>query len=361
MKIVIKVGTQSILAADGTLLETAVSSLVSQIAALVKDGHDVALVSSGAVGSGRRVARTQLQLECGSETAEKQMLASLGQPALMQTYSRLFKPHGMAPAQLLLTKQDFQTRHHYLNIARLLREILAHKNIIPVINENDSVSVQELMFTDNDELSGLIAAQMNADKLIILSCVAGVYDGHPDDAASRVISVVNPAKSGWPQAFAVKSAQGRGGMASKLGTARKMAELGIATHIAALSEKNVIARIVAGESVGTAILPARKKSNIKKWMAFTDGKKGGAVHINAPLLELLKENRRVISLLPVGITKCTGDFQKGDVIDIAAPSGKRIGIGIARYGADKLREYAGQKGKPAIVHYDHLHIRTGDL
>jgi glutamate 5-kinase len=361
MKIVIKVGTQAILAADGTLLRPALSALVRQIAALVRDGHDIALVSSGAVGSGRRVARENLGETFGSDIGEKQVLASLGQPELMQTYARLFKPHGFTPAQLLLTRQDFQTRQHYLNIARLLREILAHKKIIPVINENDSVSVQELMFTDNDELAGLIAAQMNADKLIILTSVKGVYDGAPEDAAAKVIPVIDPEKHGWPQVSAARTAQGRGGMVSKLGTARKMSELGITTHIAAMSDKNALRRIAAGKKTGTVILPMRRKSNIKKWIAFSDGKKSGVVHINAPLLEIIRENKRVISLLPVGVTKCTGTFEKGDLIEIAAPGGKKIGVGIARYGADRLREYIGQKGKPAIIHYDHLHIRTGEL
>ncbi|MBI1216089.1 MAG: glutamate 5-kinase [Alphaproteobacteria bacterium] len=361
MKIVIKIGTQAILAPDGTLLRRALSSLVRQVAALAKDAHDVALVSSGAVGSGRRVARETLGQDFGSTIGEKQVLASLGQPQLMQTYSRLFKPHGLSPAQLLLTKQDFQTRQHYLNIARLLREILAHKKIIPVINENDSVSVEELMFTDNDELSGLIAAQINADKLIILTSVKGVYDGAPDDPSSKVIPVIDAEKDGWPQVSTARTAQGRGGMVSKLGTARRMSELGITTHIAALSEKNALLRIMKGDGIGTTVLPARKKSNIKKWIAFSAGGKNGVVQINAPLLEILKENKRVVSLLPVGITKCSGDFEKGDLVEIAAPGGKKIGVGIARYGAEKLREYIGQKGKPAVIHYDHLHIRTGDL
>jgi glutamate 5-kinase len=359
MKIVIKVGTQAILAPDGTLLKSIASALVKQVVTLQQDGHHVALVSSGAVGSGRRVAREILGRDYGSSIGEKQVLASLGQHELMHAYATLLKPYKMAAAQLLLTKQDFQTRQHYLNIARLLREILGQKNIVPIINENDSVAIEELMFTDNDELSGLIAAQMNADKLIILTGVKGVYDGHPDHPGSKLIPVIHAAEKNLPEISDAKSAQGRGGMLSKLGTARKMSDLGITTHIASIHEENIIARIVGGEQVGTVILPAKKKSNIKKWIAFSDGKQSGVIHINAPLFDILKKNERVISILPVGIAKCSGDFKKGDLIEIAAPNGQKIGVGIARYGADKLQEYLGLKSKPEFIHYDHLHLDIG--
>lgn len=359
MTIVIKVGTQAILAENGAPLDKVLADLTGQIASLVKGGRQVVLVSSGAVGSGRHAARGLLGREYGATTGEKQLLAALGQPELMHTYRQLFAPHGIATAQLLLTKQDFHTRQHYLNIARLLREVTAEKNILPIINENDSVSIEELMFTDNDELSGLIAAQMNAEKLVILTSVDGVYTGHPDDPASVKIDIIDPKKDSWPEAHAGKTAQGRGGMATKLNTARKMSELGIATHIASLKTDHVLTRIAAGEQVGTTILPRARKSSLKKWMAFTAGAKGGQITVNAKLHDLLQSGGRAMSLLPVGIEKVDGDFMKGDLIDILSPSGNKIGIGIARYGAERLREYIGQKGKPEIVHYDHLHIRTG--
>lgn len=360
MTIVIKVGTQAILAGDGAPLAQTLENLTAQIAGLIRGGHQVALVSSGAVGSGRHAARKRLGREYGKTTGEKQLLAALGQHELMRTYAELFAPHGIAVAQLLLTKQDFQTRQHYLNIARLLREVTAEKNILPVINENDSVSIEELMFTDNDELSGLIAAQMNADRLIILTSVDGVYDGHPDDPQSKKIDVIDPQKDIWPEAHAGKTAQGRGGMATKLGTARKMSELGITTHIASLKTEGVLTRLAAGERLGTTILPRARKSSLKKWMAFTGGAaQTGSITVNTKLADMLRAGGKAMSLLPVGIDTIGGDFKKGDLIDILAPDGVKIGIGIARYGADRLREYMGQKGKPEIIHYDHLHIRTG--
>jgi glutamate 5-kinase len=355
MKIVIKVGTQSILSSDGTPFEPIMLHLVEQIVMLQKAGHHVVLVSSGAVSSGRKAAKQTLGRQYGNSIGEKQLLASLGQPELMRLYSALFKEHNMLVSQLLLTKHDFQTRQHYLNIARLLREILQQKNIVPIINENDSVAIEELMFTDNDELAGLIAAQMNVEKLIILSNVKGVYTGHPDEPGSEIISIIDPEK-GWPEVSAAKSAHGRGGMSSKLATARKMSGLGITTHIASIEVPSVITRIIAEEPLGTRILPSKKKSNIKKWMAYNNSKQNGAIAINEGLFALLKENKRVLSILPVGIEQCSGDFKKGDLVEIINPKGEKIGIGIAKYDSNKLSEYLGQKDKSVFIHYDHLHI-----
>lgn len=355
MKIVIKVGTQSILSEDGTPLESILLSLVQQIVALQQKGHHVVLVSSGAVGTGRKVARETLGREYGSSIGEKQVLASLGQHELMHFYSRLFREHHILASQLLLTKLDFHTRQHYLNISRLIHEVLEHKNIIPIINENDSVAIEELMFTDNDELAGLIAAQIGADKLIILSNVAGVYTGHPHDQSAELIPVINPQK-GWPKISAIVSQHGRGGMMSKLGTARTMSGLGIATHIASMNEKNVIARVVDGDTVGTLVLPSTKKSTIKRWMAFSTGQKHGAIYVNACLYELLKENKQVMSILPVGIEKTSGEFMKNDLVDILSPTGEKIGVGIAKYDTVTLQDHCGKKNRPVFIHHDHLYI-----
>ena len=354
MRIVIKVGTQSILSSDGTPFEPIMFSLVEQIVTLQKAGHHVVLVSSGAVASGRKVASQFLGRQYGGSIGEKQVLASLGQYELVHVYASMLKKHNMLASQLLLTKQDFQTRQHYLNISRLLREILGQKNIVPIINENDSVAIEELMFTDNDELSGLIAAMINADKLIILSNVEGVYTKHPNEIGSELISVISP-KHVWPEVSAVKSLHGRGGMISKLGTARKMSNLGITTHIASINHPSVIMRILNEETLGTTILPAPKKSNIKRWIAYSE-KQTGSITINSCLLDIIKENKRVISILPVGIVQFTGDFKRGDLVEILAPNHEKIGVGLAKYDAVKLNEYLGQSAKPEFIHYDHLHI-----
>ncbi|HHT0591771.1 TPA: glutamate 5-kinase [Legionella anisa] len=354
MKIVIKVGTQSILSSDGTPFEPIMLHLVEQIVTLQKAGHQVVLVSSGAVASGRKVASQFLGRQYGSSIGEKQVLASLGQYELMHVYASMLKEHNMLASQLLLTKQDFQTRQHYLNISRLLHEILGNKKIIPIINENDSVAIEELMFTDNDELSGLIAAMINADKLIILSNVEGVYTKHPNETGSELISIIDP-KNTWPEVSSVKSLHGRGGMISKLGTARKMSNLGVTTHIASINHSSVIMRILNDEALGTTILPTKKRSNIKRWIAYSE-KKTGSITINSCLVKIIKENKRIISILPVGIEKFTGEFKRGDLIEILTPNNEKIGIGLAKYDAIKLNEYLGQSSKPEFIHYDHLHI-----
>jgi glutamate 5-kinase len=355
MKIVIKVGTQAILSSDGTPVENIMDSLVKQIATLSQMGHHIILVSSGAVGSGRKIARHLLGREYGNTIGEKQVLASLGQHELMSIYSKMFKAHHLLASQILLTKQDFQTRKHYLNIARLLREILEHKNIIPIINENDSVAIEELMFTDNDELAGLIAAQINADKLIILSNVQGVYDNHPSDPNSQLIHIIDP-EINLPEVSHEKSTQGRGGMLSKLTTARKMSDLGITTHITSIENTDAILRLVQEESLGTKILPRKKKSNIKKWIAYNAEKQNGSITINEKLLLILKENKKVLSILPIGIEKVAGHFKKGDLIEILSPLNQKIGIGIAKYDQQKLQEYLGKKDVPEFIHYDYLHL-----
>lgn len=351
MKIVIKVGTQAILTDNGDMREDVIKSLVNQIASVQKQGHQVVFVSSGAVGSGRRVARESLGREYGHSVAEKQVLASLGQHELMRTYATFFKPYGLLSSQLLLTKQDFRTKKHYYNIAQLLRETLNHRHIIPVINENDSVAIEELMFTDNDELSGLLAAQLGADKLIILSSIQGVYDAHPEDPAAKLIPLITAkeiSSSGkWGNVSPRKSTQGRGGMVSKLSTARKMSLLGITTHIAHVDEPEVLLKIANAttgeETIGTTILPSTKKSGTKRWMAFQYDQSPGSIYLNFCLSQILTERRQVLSILPIGIDKLTGFFEKGDLVDVISSDGKKIGIGIARYDSDKLNEFIGQK------------------
>lgn len=355
MKIVVKIGTQSILSEQGEPIISVISSVVEQIVKLQKNGYQIVLVSSGAVAFGRNVARQELGKEYGSSLGEKQVLSSLGQHEIMHIYAQMFKKHNLLTSQLLLTKQDFQTRRHYLNIARLITETLAHNNIIPIVNENDSVAVEELMFTDNDELAGLIAAQINANKLIILSTIEGVYTEHPHDPSAELISIIDPEK-GWPDVSNTKSTHGRGGMVSKLSTARKMSKLGIETHIACITQQNIIEKLSMGEQVGTKILAYKKKSNIKRWIAYSDQQKSGEIFINTCLNELLQENKRVISILPVGIESYSGPFRKGDIVEIFDPNKQAVGIGIARYDSEQLEELIGQKNKPAFIHYDHLHI-----
>lgn len=355
MKIIIKVGTQSILSADGSPIYSVLNSLINQIIYLKNLGHQVILVSSGAVGSGRKIAKDYLDKKYGDTVGEKQLLASIGQPELMNIYSNMFKNEKFLVSQLLLTKQDFHTRQNYLNIARLLTELLEHQHVVPIVNENDSVAIEELMFTDNDELAGLIAAQINADLLILLTNVDGVFTSHPNDPESKLINIIDP-NLGWPNVSTVKSKLGRGGMVSKLEIAKKMSSLGINTAIANVNADSIILKILNREATGTIILASKRKSNIKRWIAFSHRDFLPAIIINDNLISLLRRDERVISILPIGIEEFRGECKKGDLIDILNSNNEKIGVGIARYDFLRLKDYLKLQNKPAFIHYDHLHI-----
>ncbi|GAB4393726.1 MAG: glutamate 5-kinase [Gammaproteobacteria bacterium] len=360
MKIVIKVGTRAILAADGGINMHSLSHLVAQIGELKKQQHAVILVSSGAVAQGRHLACKTLGAHYGKTAPEKQLLASIGQHELMHHYTQLFKHYGLLTAQLLLTTQDFQSREHYLNIAQLLQAMLNQPLIMPIANENDSVTVNNIMFTDNDELAGLLAAQINADKLILLTSVQGVYDGDPQDPQAKIISIINP-QDKWHSVSSVKTSEGRGGMLSKLNIARKLSDLGTTTHIAYVDEPSILTELVNDKRIGTTVLPFKKKSNLKRRIAFNFMPNTGAIQINANLLKLLIAGDKVLSILPVGIQTIIGNFARGDLIDIVTPDHIKIGIGIARYSATELNNYLGQHNKPEIIHYDQLYLDSNQL
>lgn len=355
MKVVIKVGSQTILSAQGEVLESVMVDIVRQIIMLQKDGVQVVLVSSGAVGLGRSIARKIGGRNYGNSVADKQLLASLGQPRLMAIYARLCEEHGAMAAQLLLTKHDFNTKQNYINILRLLQKTISQPKILTIINENDSVAIDELMFTDNDELSGIIAAQIGADKLLLLTSIDGVYDKNPEQADAKLIPIIS-IKDTLPELSGTKTALGRGGMSSKLNTARKMANVGVMTHIANISEPNVILRLVAGEEIGSRVIPVHKQAGRKKYLAFGQNEIRAKVMVNPCVLKILASGQTCISILPVGIEKIYGDFAKSDLIEIVDGQQNKIGVGVARYNSQKLREYLGGKNHPPLIHYDYLHL-----
>jgi glutamate 5-kinase len=194
----------------------------------------------------------------------------------------------------------------------------------------------------------------------VLTTVDGVYDKHPDETGAQLISVIDPSKEDkMPDISSTTSTHGRGGMISKLGVARKLSGLGVTTHIANIANDNVLLNLVKGVAIGSTVIADKKKSNIKRWMAFSDWQKNGSIQVNAGLFDLLKSAKSAISILPVGLEACTGDFSKGDLIEVVSPGKQQIGIGIARYDSKTLRESLGKKNMPEIIHYDHLHIKIG--
>jgi len=356
VNLVVKIGTLALSGVGGAPNIALLEQLAAQIAALKKLHHNVIIVSSGAVGTGRALNKKHAALKHCDDVAERQILAALGQAQLMTLYQAQLAPHGLLAAQILLTKQDFRTRDHHKHMTHLFAALEQQPHIVPIVNENDSVTVDELMFTDNDELAGLLAAMINADRLIILSHIKGVYDRSPSDAGATVIPLIDwQTKSGMPADIKGKSPGGRGGMTSKLGIARKMAALGVRAHIASAHEENVIARLLKDEAVGTTILPLPGKRNaVKRWLASEINLAPASVTANACLADIIR-GVDPVSLLPVGISAVTGAFVKGDLVQVIDEKGKRLALGVARYDATALRRMLGKKQQPVFIHYDQLH------
>ena len=243
-RIAIKVGSNVLTRADGTLDITRMSALTDQIAELHRRGVEVILVSSGAVASGRSEVHPDMELD---SVAARQIFSAVGQAKLMNRYCDLFRSHGISCGQVLTTKSSLEIPQHYDNQKGCIESLLSC-GIIPIVNENDTISITELMFTDNDELSGWMAEMMSCDMLIILSNIDGVYDGDPSDPSSSLIALVTPGKDdveGYIQTS--KSSFGRGGMHTKCSVACRVAAAGMPVVIANGKRDNVIVRIIDGD------------------------------------------------------------------------------------------------------------------
>lgn len=354
-RIVIKVGTNVITRNNGKLNITSISHLVDQLAQLKQQNIEVILVSSGAVGAGRSMMEVPQNM---SKIVRRQVLSAIGQVRLMEIYRQLFANQQLFCAQVLATKEDFRDRQHYLNMKACFHALIRDK-IIPIVNENDVVAVDELMFTDNDELAGYIAAMCNAEALIILSSVDGVLTGAPDIPDSKVIPEIDPLdEENLKFILPTRSSFGRGGMHTKFRIAQKAAKVGISTYIANGSRQNILLDILNGNYIGTRFKPQQNVSNVKKWMAYSEEEEKGKVIINEGAAKAIRDMEKVSSLLPVGVTKIEGDFQKGDLILILSEAGKTIGYGLAQYDATTAKTYLGQQGHKALIHYDYLFVET---
>lgn len=353
-RVVVKIGTSVLSKEDGHIDESVLENIADQISDLKKSGVEIVLITSGAVGSGRGL----LKLSSETETiADKQVFAAVGQVKLMETYAKLFRRRDYLCAQILVTKEDFRDCGHYQNMRCCFLNLL-RDGIVPIVNENDAIAIKELVFTDNDELAGLIAAQLGADAVMILTSVEGVLDGSPADPSSKIIPEIDFKNIAILQKHITreKTNVGRGGMITKFAIAKKLISSGIAVHIASGKRRNVLRDIVDGRAVGTRFIPFRKISGVKRRLAYSEGLTMGAVVVNECAEDMLVSKGRIMSLLPVGITKINGDFKKGDVVEIRSARNKKIGFGISAYDSDKVKEAAGKKGGRPVIHYDYMFI-----
>ena len=337
-KIVIKIGTRVLTNQDGLVDKNRIMELSKQVVKLRLKGFSVVIVSSGSIGAG--ISALGLQKR-PSSLPELQAAAAIGQGKLIEVYNECFKKHGYHAAQLLLTRQDFEDRQRYLNTCNTLHSLLNFKTI-PIINENDTISVEEITFGDNDILSALVTNLLRADLLILLSSVDGLYTTPPAPGKScRVLSVVDSISDDIKKlAFKQKTKEGVGGMESKFEAANIATGSGEAVIIANGMQSDILSKIMNYDDVGTLFVPYNKKiTSRKRWIGFTVKPKG-KIYIDEGALSALQKKGK--SLLPSGVVKIEGKFIKGDVVSIVDVGEKReVARGLMNYSADEVRKVKG--------------------
>jgi len=340
-RIVIKIGSKILTDENGHFNKVVVENLVKDIASIKeKENIEVAIVSSGAVALGRE-AKSLGKFEVGTSAIKydkailkEQILASIGQPRLMAFYCDEFKKYKLTCGQILATRAVFADREAYLSI-RTVTESLIKLNVIPIFNENDVLSPEELDFSDNDQLASMVAAMLVADKLILLSNVDGVYN-NIDKGDRQVVPVIEKASNYFKNIDDSKS-QGKGGMKSKLIIADLINSLGIDMYIANGKNKKVISKIINGEKIGT-FFPAKSKKvkAIKNWLATAAVGKG-KIYVSTYLADILRK-KQTASILITGVAKIEGKFKKGEVVGIYNDDKKLLGRGLTRCSSKEIEQ-----------------------
>lgn len=352
-RVVVKIGTKVINNDKGVLDKQRIANIVEQVIALKKQGYDIALVSSGAMGAGKMLLNTSERLK---GVSEKQLYSAIGQAHLIEQYAKLFRKAHLLCAQVLATKEDFRDSVHFFNMRNCL-EVLLNDKVIPIINENDVVAVGELTFTDNDELAGLVASMLNADKLIILSTVDGLLDN-----TDTIPSVVNVIEYEDQDKFKLlvspdKSEAGRGGMTTKFEIAKRLANQGIEVIIANGTTKNTIVDAIEGvDNVGTRFIAGKRLTNAKRRIAHSDGLVRGKAFVNHGAVERIIQKEGANSLLLVGVTEIEGSFEKGSLIEIFNENAIKIGYGMSQYESNEAQQNIGKKNLKPLIHYDYMFI-----
>ena len=353
-RIAIKVGSNVITQTDGSLNDGRILRLVEDVAILYKQGTEVILISSGAVAAGRSEVSPSKKTNI---VAAKQIWAAIGQVKLMSSYQFLFGKYGIQAGQLLATKESFRDRRHYLNMKNCISAMLENR-VLPIVNENDTVAVNELMFTDNDELSGLITSMMDCKSLIILSNVDGVYNGIPGREGTELITTIDKESEDIDKYISSeKSGFGRGGMLTKCSIARKIASQGVDVFIANGTRDSIISDIVRRKEVPYThfIASSKKATGVKKWLSHSDTFAKGAVVINTGAKAALLDEKAT-SLLMIGIIRVDGFFKSGDIVRIIDEDGNNIGLGKSQYDSKKAEQSIGKKLNKPFIHYDYLVI-----
>jgi glutamate 5-kinase len=362
-RVVLKLGTRVLTHADGSLALTRLFAVVEAAAGLRRVGREVLLVSSGAVGLGRDALGLG---RVPDELSERQACAAVGQTRLMGLYDSGFSRLGLVCGQVLLSQGDFDDRLRYLNLRGTLTTLL-RRGVVPVINENDAVSTDELAFVegerrrifgDNDRLSALVAVKLDAELLVLLTDVPGVYDRDPPDHEdARLLTRVDDPDSLGPVPASPGSAVSRGGMRSKIEAVTVAARGGCQAVIATGMDATALPRVLAGGEVGTWF-PARGGLDARRrWIAFAVAPRG-TLQLDDGAVEAVR--RRGASLLAAGVARVEGEFKRGDVVELRGPGGELVGRGIVHCDAAGARAWcggqppAGVRNHHALVHRDHM-------
>lgn len=345
-RIVIKLGTGILTDARKRPDQVQFAQLVAQVAGLRATGHEVVMVTSGAVGAGMGVLGFEARPR---ELADLQACAAVGQSRLMAMYEALFRHYELGVAQVLLTHEDLADHRRHLNARNTLLTLL-QRGVVPIINENDAVSVTELKFGDNDRLSALVASLLPADLLVILTTAEGLIENYGKPDARRLSVVEHLDEQVEAEAGGTTSATAVGGMRTKIDAAKIVLRSGIPLVIANGRRFDALARILAGEDEGTLFLPRPGRlPGRKRWIAFYH-RAAGTLVIDDGAREALCGRGR--SLLAPGVSEVDGDFAAGDVVRICDQSGRELARGIARLGAEELRHRGRAPGE--VVHRDDL-------
>lgn len=357
-RVVVKVGTGVVARSDGRLALGRMGDLVEQLSSLRAEGREVILVTSGAVGLGaERLGFTKKPVSI----VDRQACAAAGQSSLMAFYDGLFRRMGGSCAQVLLTGSDFKERHRYVHLAGTLQRLL-DLGCVPIINENDTVSTAELaltgptVFGDNDRLSALVASGLDADALVLLSDVDGVYDRPPKEPGAIRISVFGEDSD---VRLGSSSALGRGGMGAKIAAAQQGAESGVQVVVANGHEPGVLAKIFAGEDEGTLFVAAPRMNRRRRWLAYATVP-AGRLLVNEGAVRALTD--KGASLLLPGVIAVEGEFEEGGIVSVVGPDGVEFARGRCERSSGALRqaiEVAPGKKSRAVVHRDHVVLMQG--
>ena len=365
-RLLVKVGTRVVTDPDGGLDMIFLDRLARQLARLKDRDVESIVVTSGAVHLGRQVLRHARAKET---LTYRQAAAAIGQPELMRSYSEALSAHGLIGAQVLLTMDDMNDRQRYLNVRNEL-ELLLKSHIIPIINENDSVSVEGVTFVENDRLAAIVATKMRVDLLVFLSDQPGLFTDNPtQNPEAQLIPTVQPGMALEAEVGSAGGPESRGGMKAKIAAARVAANCGVQVVMADGRQDNVLLKLCEGQQLGTLFVAGRQGAGGKKpWLAAVREPRG-AIWIDAGACRALCQPDGA-SLLPSGITSSQGDYEAGDLVSVVDPEGHEVARGLVNYSVDDVRRIAGKHsreigltlghaGAEEVIHRDNM-VLTGD-